>query len=427
MKTLTIVVLFFIVVPTFAQYCIPSNPSCNSNYISNFEIQGTSLNNTSTCTTTGGYAYSSFPASGNTTADLIQGNSYTFSVTTTGSNIVSIWIDFDQSGTFDTDEWVQVCTTSTSGVASTVNFTISGSASLGTTGLRIRSRAYGNQNDATCACTSFGSGETEDYTINIISATPCSGTPTAGTTVSSENPVCSGINFTLSLSGASIVNGLTYQWQSSPDNSTWTDISGATSPSLITTQSTSTYYQCVVTCTNSGLFTTSSSINVAINSIMNCFCTPVASTYACDNMWITNVSTSSGTLNFNNNSTCASSSYSDFSSSYTASNIQLATTNMSFTSGGYAMAFSVWIDYNDNGIFETAERVIANNNTTMALTITDNFTIPITAVPGTHKMRVKGEYYNNGAPTDPCGQLQYGGNRRLFLYSNFYYSMFGYS
>ena len=243
--------------------------------------------------------------------------------------------------------------------------------------------------------------------INFDVNCPCSGTPNAGSAVLSANPVCGGTNFILSLTGASLDGGITYQWQSSPDSSTWSNMSGGISDTLTTSQTASNYYRCKVTCTISGLTSISSAVKVIENSASNCFCTPASSTYPCD-MWISNVTTSGGITNFNNSTGCAASSYTDYSGTEIASNDQLATTTLSFTSSGYALAYSVWVDFNDDGVFESSERVIADNNTTEALTITDNFTVPITATPGTHKMRVRGEYYSDGAPTDPCSQLMYG-------------------
>lgn len=99
-----------------------------------------------------------------------------------------------------------------------------------------------------------------DYT----GGTACTGTPGPGNTISSENPACSGINFTLSLQYSTSGSGVTYQWQSSPNGSApWTNI-GTSTPSHTTTQSTATWYRCQVTC--SGNTGTSVPVNVTINS-----------------------------------------------------------------------------------------------------------------------------------------------------------------
>jgi len=102
--------------------------------------------------------------------------------------------------------------------------------------------------------------ETADFTDYFC--TPCAGIPDIGTPTSSSNEVCSLDDFTLKLPAPAINLGLTYQWQTSPDNSTWTNIAGATDLQYTGTQSAASWYQCVVTCTNGGSSNTSSSLYV---------------------------------------------------------------------------------------------------------------------------------------------------------------------
>lgn len=83
--------------------------------------------------------------------------------------VVSLWLEFNQDGTFASDEWTQVGLSLANGISS-VSFDVPTNAVLGKTGLRVRSRATGNPNQAGDACTTFGSGETEDYTITIGSS-----------------------------------------------------------------------------------------------------------------------------------------------------------------------------------------------------------------------------------------------------------------
>jgi gliding motility-associated-like protein len=87
--------------------------------------------------------------------------------------------------------------------------------------------------------------------ITFEPAAPCTEPPVPGTVTASSNPVCLNTPFTLSLTGATGGTGQTYQWQSSPNNSTWTDVPGATNATLTTTQSVSTYYRVRLTCGSS--------------------------------------------------------------------------------------------------------------------------------------------------------------------------------
>ena len=105
--------------------------------------------------------------------------------------------------------------------------------------------------------------------MTYTAAAGCSGTPVAGTAETSAATVCAGQPFDLSLSGSTVSPGLTYKWQSSTDNATWTDIAGATSLSFTATQTASTHYRAIVTCTSSGVSSTSSTVQVASPALVS--------------------------------------------------------------------------------------------------------------------------------------------------------------
>jgi len=97
--------------------------------------------------------------------------------------------------------------------------------------------------------TSDGNTNFAGWLANVTCAAACSGTPTAGTAVASPSALtCGTATTSLSLSGATVGCGLTYQWQSSPNNSTWTNIAGATSAVYTPTVTANIYYRCVVSC-----------------------------------------------------------------------------------------------------------------------------------------------------------------------------------
>src|SRR5208283_1878585 len=85
-----------------------------------------------------------------------------------------------------------------------------------------------------------GVGSDAQYIVYNGGIPACSGTPTPGNTVASVNPVCPSTAFTLSLQNFS-GTGVTYQWQSSPDNSTWSNINGATNATYVTSQTVATW------------------------------------------------------------------------------------------------------------------------------------------------------------------------------------------
>lgn len=91
-------------------------------------------------------------------------------------------------------------------------------------------------------------GSIDAWSLTIVLASPCTDPPTAGATLLSSSTICSGNSVTASLSGGTIGDGQTYQWQSSPDGVSYSDILGATSNSHSESPASTTYYQCVVTC-----------------------------------------------------------------------------------------------------------------------------------------------------------------------------------
>ncbi len=392
-----------------AQYCNTNlgGSGCSGDNITNVSILGTSFNNNSTCTTTPtNGTYSQFAPSPSTTATLNIGLTYTISVFTTASNIESVWIDYNQNGTFDASEHTQITLSSTANSATTATFTIPGTALLGQTGLRVRSRATGNPNGPTDACTSFGSGEAEDYTITIGTAAPCAGAPGANTVVATTTAVCANGNVTLSLANSYTVGGLTYQWfTSTAAAGPYTAVSGATTSIYgATNVTTSLYYRAVITCTNGPASTTATPVQVII-STNPCQCTSYCASNATSTLYdeIYNVSIST----LNNTSSCAQTGgpgsilneYSNYAGILSAPNLVGGVTySLGVTVGQCGVTFAnsgivtAYIDYNNNGLFTDPGELVYTSPYTSFLpagtTVTANITIPTTITPGIRRMRI---------------------------------------
>ncbi len=73
-----------------------------------------------------------------------------------------VWIDFDQSGTFDSDEEI-VSGSSSSADKLSASFDVPSDATLGQTRMRVTMK----YNSAASPCETFTYGEVEDYTVNI--------------------------------------------------------------------------------------------------------------------------------------------------------------------------------------------------------------------------------------------------------------------
>jgi len=94
----------------------------------------------------------------------------------------------------------------------------------------------------------------------------CSGTPTPGATTATAATICLGGSTTLGITNIPAGTGLTYQWQSSLDGTTYTDIASATSVTYTATPTAATYYQCVVTCATGPASGTSTPIQITFTN-----------------------------------------------------------------------------------------------------------------------------------------------------------------
>ncbi|WP_188316202.1 gliding motility-associated C-terminal domain-containing protein [Chitinophaga agrisoli] len=155
------------------------------------------------------------------------------------------------------------------------------------------SRTYAEDNSGTL-CDNLSTQESGNQTTRpniIFSWTPasaCAGAPNGGTAHTSVSSVCLNESFNLSLTGATVASGLTYQWQSSPNNTTWTNVPGATTSNYTATQTATSYYRCMLTCTASATSVPSVSVQVTSPTL-------VAGTFSIDNGNPTNTVT--GTFN----------------------------------------------------------------------------------------------------------------------------------
>jgi hypothetical protein len=75
----------------------------------------------------------------------------------------------------------------------------------------------------------------------------------------------------------------------------------------------------------------------------------------------------------------------------------------------FSQGFAVFVDWNKDCDFSTAERVCATPNVPSAATwASANFTIPATTATGAYRLRVRSSYATPGTSIDPCPQYSYG-------------------
>lgn len=113
------------------------------------------------------------------------------------------------------------------------------------------------------------------YTFNgisgIDSAFPvsCSGTPVAGNIISNSPTACTTTTVTLTDTGSTAL--ASYQWQSSPDSITWSNIVGANAATYtFSGMSATTYFRTVVSCTTGGASDTTAGIKFTYTTVCPC-------------------------------------------------------------------------------------------------------------------------------------------------------------
>lgn len=243
----------------------------------------------------------------------------------------------------------------------------------------------------------------DNINFNQVGVVACAGNPAASNTLSSSPTVCSGANFTLSLSTTYNETGITYQWQSADDNAFTINVTNlGTAATQVTSQTTAKYYRCIVTCTNGGGFVNSTPILVNMDVFTNCYCAAGATSTSFEK--ISNV-----TFNTINNNSVATAGYENFTGiSTTVFRGDNYAFSSSFTGTSYATdQVIVWIDYNQNGLFtDPGEQVLATGQQVSPWT--GNITISPTALTGPTRMRVRLHDAGDGPNATPCGNSGYG-------------------
>lgn len=246
------------------------------------------------------------------------------------------------------------------------------------------------------------------WSFPVSFSTLCDGTPTAGV-VTGPDFICEDVDFTLDLTGADEGYGVTYQWQSSPTGSSqWTDIVGETNLTTSLSINTETSFRVVITCLGSNLSVTSNEVTVGISPAVDCYCIPIYTT-GCSygdmiKDFVLNGENATGINDLN--TVCAPNGYDD----QTAQSVTLfqgVDYDAIISSGFSSSNARIWIDFNDNGIFEASESVALIPNFGSAST---DFILPIptNASLGEHRMRVRVVYSTSPANIDPCQSAGYG-------------------
>lgn len=386
------VVSISIKLPAACLYCEVTT----SNYgygIANFSTYGgiENINNSS-----GPGAYSDFT---DQFISITADEWFSFSINSVfPTNKYGIWIDWNQNGSFDDPgDWVY----HQSEYSLDVNGEIYVPAGIAPGDYRIRVVSNWST-DIITPCGNLGISptnqqvaEAEDYTLRIVETDICN-SAIAGIITANLTEVCAGKSVALSVSGhSSPTSGLVRTWQSSPaGENNWTDLENSLQTSNFEINQ-ATDFRYFVECEN-GYTDVSNVISIELKTSIDCdYCevTSLNSIYG-----IGNFSTFGGFENIDNSS--GPGTYTDYTDQYVSA-APGSTVDISITSFVTTLSFRVWIDWNQNGVFEPHEMVYSS--ITYLHLAQGVIYVPADVEPGEYRMRVVG-HYTDTSP-EPCGDL----------------------
>ena len=330
------------------------------------------------------------------------------------NNGIGLWIDWNQNGLFtDAGEavYIEATTSAATGTSPggdkviTGTFTVPAGAALGSTVMRVIT-AEGFSGASLTPCLVYNYGETEDYLVDVVTNTACSGAPNPGATIASATAVCPGTNVNFSLTNTNLGSGITYQWVNNGG-----PIAGATNAFYSQVITAADDFYCDVTCTNPGGSTVASSLaSVTINGFLSCYCIPTSSFGGFYGI-LTNVTISA----INNTSVFPATSpyYTNYApAAGTTTQLVAGTAYPLNTTIGAWTQLGVWLDFDQNGTFDASEYTFIGNNSTATTPVsyTTIIPVPLTATGGLTKMRVRTRAYYEVAFTgaDACLTTDYG-------------------
>jgi hypothetical protein len=251
--------------PVFSSYCCTSQ-----DFIDDFFTTGATANITNMssggCTTPQTTSpYSNYTYFSGFMAAATPGSTFDVHIragSTFGQGF-RVWIDWNNSGTFDPTESVFSCASGTTTQVGTIS--VPAGAVGGVLRMRVMCR-YAGTPLATdyCATTGMTFGECEDYNINILTQ-PCSGKPEAGAIASASTvTLCPSATYTMIDTGYTTgVTNINFLWQKSTNGgATWTTITGTGNQPYYTIPAgtASACYRMLSLCTLSFQFDTSSNM-----------------------------------------------------------------------------------------------------------------------------------------------------------------------
>ncbi len=266
------------------------------------------------------------------------------------------------------------------------------------------------------------------YTYNVAVTNPTTGCSADGdvsfsivntlspvaTATPAATPICSSTN--IALAYTPVVTGATQQWEVSTDGGgTWNPITGGTTATYVTTQSVTSMYRVVVTCSASS--TSAPTAALVQGAATDCYCIPAYTSGITAGDLISQIAITGTTLLNNSGIGTTGPSYTFYGPpiytgpSFSATLEAGIPYSVNITTGSFdGQNLAAWVDYNDNGIFDTTERIGFSTAATTTAFETTSFTINLAcpAPYGVHRMRVRQVWLTAGSSIDPCASYGWG-------------------
>ncbi|MDB5282259.1 MAG: Peptidase family protein [Bacteroidota bacterium] len=273
----------------------------------------------------------------------------------------------------------------TSGTSASTAFTANG---------LVATSNYEWQVQTVCASGSSAFSASSTFTTN--SATVTCGVPTS---LTSSAITASGASLTWgAVSGAT---SYTIEYKSS-SGAGWTTITGLATPTYnISGLATCTAYQFAVLSVcgaGSSVYSAAASFTTIGCPLTYCASRGTNSNYE----YIKKISI--GTISNTSGSNAGYGNFTTLSTNLTGGTATSISVTPGFASGSYHEYWTVYIDYNHNGVFTDAGEMVAQVNSTGATS--KAFSVPTTALNGVTRMRVQMQY--GAYQTNPCAAYTYG-------------------
>jgi subtilisin family serine protease len=246
---------------TSLAYCTTQGNSIDDEWIE--EVQFGTINNNS------GVAISGYTDFTSISTTVLTGQVYPISLTqgyagTVYPEVFTVWIDFNQNGTFEATESIYTSGTTTT-FPNTGNIIIPTTALLGATRMRV-SMKY---NGVSTACEAFAYGEAEDYCITIQQG----GTPQCDvpTNIGSSNTTTSGTTLSWDAMPFAVSYDIRYR---EVGTMTWMDFSAMNTTFVASNLTDCTDYEYEIS-TNCGM-NNSSAYSSTANFTTVCICNEIA-------------------------------------------------------------------------------------------------------------------------------------------------------